>query len=159
MKIIIGRDNVLYEAKVLLMAFADGKDIAPDKKALIKDIDATAFVDLFSRVLKLCVDDVRELLSVYDSETLPVQDQLENSLDESTSFEIDFNVPANMPRSAVESLVTYIHHYAVNSVVGQWLLFQGINSAFILDADGYRKKIRSNLLKRNKPIQRRFSPI
>lgn len=159
MKIIIGRDNVLYEAKVLLIAFADSKDIAPEKRALIKDIDATAFVDLFSRMLRVCMDNVRKLLSVYDSETLPVQEQLENSLDESTAFELDFNVPENMPKSVAESLVTDIHHYAVNSVTGQWLLFQGINSAFVLEAEEYRKKIRSNLLKRNRPIRRRFSPI
>lgn len=161
------REQLLYDIRNYayvehdIMPDTTGKDGSINHaKHQTADIGEEGNVDRVSRVLTLVLSEVKDLLYPYTKEA-PVEEEVDDVLQEPISYEMLLRVPDTMSRTTIHYLCNLIHEYMVYRVLSDWLMITNPQAAaaWQLRAETAKMEINKTKNLRRGPMTRKLSPF
>lgn len=163
------RDELLYDIRNMSyvehdimpehVKTVDGMDINHARHQTA-DIGETGNIDRVSRVLTLVLSEVKDMLYPYTKEA-PVEEEVDDVLQEPVSYEMLLRVPDTMSRTTIHYLCNLIHEYMVCRVLTDWLMITNPQaaSAWKMKAEDATEEIKRVKNTRRKVTTRKISPM
>lgn len=120
--LIFKRDRLLYDIKNY--AWIEGsvmdKETAPHNRHMVQDVGEEGNVDRVSRVLDLCLAQVKEALYPFTKHKIH-HPELDNKLRKPGMYGIILRVPEGYSQTTLNLLEKLIHEYLVCKAVEDWM--------------------------------------
>lgn len=161
----IRRDEILYD--VANIAYVEGDIAKTDDshgKHQVQDIVEDGNRDRVSRIASLAIAKCVELLYPYSRTPVEDFESRDNLPDESETWEIWLNLPADVSSTTITYISRLVHEYIVCRILWDWLSITNIYnkesaSMWRVKLEEIEEELKNSVMSRYRKIRRKMNPF